>query len=62
MITDVPQESAGLRFNKGDVIFEVNGKPIADVDELQEALREADGEWRFSLSRNGRTVKRVIKG
>jgi S1-C subfamily serine protease len=62
MITDVPQESAGLRFNKGDVIFELNGKPIANVDELQEALREADGEWRFTLSRNGRTVKRVIKG
>ena len=32
MITDVPQEFAGLRFKKGDVIFEVNGKPIADVD------------------------------
>lgn len=32
---------AGLRLNKGDCIFSIDGTPVSSIDEVREALREA---------------------
>jgi S1-C subfamily serine protease len=41
-------------FRKGDVITEVNGQKIVDVEGLRNVLSQATGRWNIGLIRGGR--------
>ncbi len=43
-----------LRFRPGDIIVAVNGKEVAEVIALAEALERARTQWRISFSRKGK--------
>ena len=45
----------------GDYILAMNGRDIATVDDLEDALAQAGREWTFSIRRNGRVVERSIR-
>jgi membrane-associated protease RseP (regulator of RpoE activity) len=57
VIQDTPAARAGLK--AGDVILGVNDRGVKDAEELQKALREANGKVSLSVSRKGsrRTVE-----
>jgi serine protease Do len=55
VITDVdpasPAAAAGLK--RGDVIQEVNRKPVTNTNELSSALRKSSGESLLLVNRGG---------
>jgi Do/DeqQ family serine protease len=63
IITDVPHQSLAGRygFRPGDLIAEVNGVEIADVDVLAAVLDEGASFWRFEIIRGGRRIRQIIR-
>jgi serine protease Do len=48
--------AARLGVQPGDIVLEVNNRPITSVAVLQEALRQTPGSWQLSVNRGGRTL------
>jgi len=63
IITDVPGRSIAGRygFRPGDLIIEVNGVEIANVDILEQALAEGASFWRFEINRGGQRIRQIIR-
>ena len=61
VIPDTPAARSGLK--AGDVILSVNNLGVKNAEELQKALREADGKVSLSVSRKGsrRTVETELR-
>jgi len=54
-----PAASIGLR--PGDIVRELNGQQIANVDQMKE-LAEAGGRWwRFTIERGGRVIRQTLR-
>ena len=49
-------------FKKGDVVFEVNDVPIANVKTLIRVVGESDGWWDIHLRRRGRIIRMRFGG
>ena len=57
VIADVQARSiAAYRFQSGDIIVAVNGKPINRVKDLQQALVGAGGHWDLKIQRDGHVI------
>ena len=54
--------AARVGFRKGDVLVEINGKPIDSVKTLQGVLSGDERFWDFSISRGGRTLRMQLGG
>ena len=46
-----------LGFRPGDVIEQVNGKAIGDVDDLKRANRGKPSRWQIILRRDGKRLR-----
>jgi Do/DeqQ family serine protease len=49
--------SVNAGFRPGDVVREVNGRPIATVAELRAALAQSGGRWRIVIERGGQRIE-----
>ncbi len=49
-------------FRPGDIILEVNGKPIDSVATLTSVVNAHEGAWRIAINRGGRILKLAIGG
>ncbi len=58
---DAPAAKSGLQ--KGDIITEMNGKKITDVNDAREAIRESKDKnlWSIQVLRNGKPVTIEVK-
>jgi C-terminal processing protease CtpA/Prc len=54
-----PAESVGIR--PRDVVREVNGAPIDNVETLRLASAQNTRWWRFTIERDGRIVRQVFR-
>ncbi|KJS16519.1 MAG: serine protease [Hoeflea sp. BRH_c9] len=63
IVTDVPGTSLAGRygFRPGDLISEINGVEIANVDILEQALAEGASFWRFEIIRGGQRIRQIIR-
>ena len=63
IIIDVPRRSLAGRygFRPGDLIAEVNGVEIANVDVLDQTLARGASFWRFEIIRGGQRIRQVIR-
>jgi Do/DeqQ family serine protease len=63
IITEVPRQSLAGRygFRPGDVISDINGVAIPDVDILAGILDEGASFWRFEIIRDGRRIRQIIR-
>lgn len=52
--------AARLGFRPGDVIVEVSGRKVADLDELEDALSRPESVWHVVVRRDGRLLERRI--
>ncbi len=59
---DVKGGPARRLFRKGDVILEVNGVVIDNVDTLNEAVKKSEGFWQFAVNRGGRVIRMQLGG
>ncbi|MFZ5673673.1 MAG: DegQ family serine endoprotease [Pseudomonadota bacterium] len=60
--SDVKGGPARRIFRKGDVILEVNGVIIDNVDTLSSAVNTGDGFWQFAVNRGGRVIRMQLGG
>jgi Do/DeqQ family serine protease len=49
-------------FKKGDIIVEVNGNAIDNVDTLVKVLSENEGFWKIAINRGGRMLQLAVGG
>ena len=49
-------------FRKGDIILEVNGVTVENVEVLNKALNSSDGYWEFAVNRSGRVLRMQLGG
>ncbi|OCW56820.1 serine protease [Hoeflea olei] len=63
VITDVPANSIAARYGflPGDLIADINGVEITDVDTLEAILREGASFWRFEIVRGGQRIRQIIR-
>lgn len=63
IVTEVPRRSLAGRygFRPGDLISEINGVEIADVDILEQILAEGASFWRFEIIRGGQRIRQIIR-
>ena len=62
-IVDLDRNSAaaGFGFRPGDIIREVNGVAIDTPQKLAEVAGQETRWWRFTLERNGQTVRQMLR-
>jgi Do/DeqQ family serine protease len=62
-IVDVPRNSpaAGFGFRPGDIVREVNGATIDTAEALQAAASERTRWWRFTVERDGRILRQMLR-
>jgi Do/DeqQ family serine protease len=53
--------AAGVGLRPRDIIRELNGTEIASAQSLQSASRERTRWWRFSIERDGRLMRQVLR-
>ena len=51
-----------LGFRKGDVIVDVNGYDIDNVETLSHVLEQERGAWSLAVNRNGRLLRLRVAG
>jgi len=51
-----------LGFRKGDVIVDINGQPINNVEVLSEVLAAGSDYWSLAINRNGRLLRLQVAG
>ena len=63
IVTEVPHQSLAGRYGflPGDLVAEVNGAEIANVDILEAVLAEGASFWRFEIVRGGRRIRQIIR-
>ena len=63
IVTEVPRQSLAGRYGflPGDLIAEVNGVEIANVDILAQILAEGASFWRFEIVRGGQRIRQIIR-
>lgn len=63
LVIEVPGASIAGRygFRPGDLIAEINGVEIANVDILEQILAEGASFWRFEIVRGGRRIRQIIR-
>ena len=65
LINRIQRGSFAYRFGvrPGDLVIEVNGELIENVEELQDELSKTNdqGVWQVAIDRNGRRVSRTVK-
>ena len=49
-------------FKRGDIVVEINGVTIENVDMLREALGAETRLWRIAIDRGGRILKLTVGG
>ena len=49
-------------FRKGDIILEVNGVTVENVEALTKAIEASDGYWEFAVNRSGRVLHMQLGG
>ncbi len=55
--------AAAVAFQKGDMILSINGKPIANTKDLQDAVAGARRYyWKLSIFRGGQVIDTVLNG
>lgn len=59
---DIRSGPARRFFRKGDIILEVNGVTVENVDVLTKALNSSDGYWEFAVNRAGRVLRMQLGG
>jgi Do/DeqQ family serine protease len=64
VIVDIDNGSyaSNLGFQRGDVIQEVNGEPIAKTRDLDRLTRVPSGAWRIVILRGGQKISAVFNG
>ena len=62
-IVDIDRTSPAARFGfqPGDIVREVNGVEIDTPDRLATAAGEQTRWWRFTVERNGQTIRQVLR-
>jgi S1-C subfamily serine protease len=62
-MTEVPRQSLAGRygFKPGDLISQINGVEIGDVDVLAAVLDQGASFWRFEIIRDGRRIRQIIR-
>ena len=63
VVIDVPGRSVAARygFRPGDIIAEINGVEIANVDILEGVLADGASFWRFEIVRGGQRIRQIIR-
>jgi Do/DeqQ family serine protease len=61
-ITRLEQGPAQRFFKRGDIVLEVNGLAIANVEALRQALEGDARLWRIAIDRGGRILKLSVGG
>ena len=65
VVMDIAPDSnaAAVAFQKGDMILSINGKPIANTKDLQDAIGGARRYyWKLSIFRGGQVIDTVLNG
>ena len=45
----------------GDILAEINGVEIANVDILEDTLARSDNYWQFEIVRDGQRIRQVMR-
>jgi len=63
IVTEVPRRSLAGRygFRPGDLVAEINGVEIIDVDILEQTLAKGASFWRFEIVRGGQRIRQIIR-
>ena len=48
-------------FRPGDILAEINGVEIANVDILEDTLARSDNYWQFEIVRDGQRIRQVMR-
>ncbi len=59
---DIRSGPARRFFRKGDIILEVNGVTVENVDVLTGAIKSSEGYWEFAVNRAGRVLRMQLGG
>jgi serine protease Do len=51
-----------LRLTSGDIVLKVNGRDIETVKDLKKAIGKASKSWKIAIRRDGKILRREIKG
>jgi len=62
VISKIEKGPAMRFFKRGDVILDLNGSKIDNVDTLKAALADERNMWRIAINRGGRVLKLAIGG
>jgi S1-C subfamily serine protease len=62
-VVDISRDSpaAGLGLRPRDIVREVNGREITTAAQLSEAASQKTRWWRFTVERDGRTMKQMLR-
>jgi len=60
--TDNGSYASNLGFQRGDVIQEVNGEPIAKTRDLERVTKTPSNSWRIVILRGGQKISAVFNG
>lgn len=59
---DIRNGPARRFFRKGDIILEINGVTVENVEVLTNAINSSDGYWEFAVNRSGRVLHMQLGG
>jgi S1-C subfamily serine protease len=59
--TDPDSPAAGFGFQPSDIIREVNGEEIDTPEKLKEVAEQPTRWWRFTVERNGRLIRQMLR-
>jgi len=62
VISKIEKGPAMRFFKRGDVVLDLNGSKIDNVDTLKAALADERNMWRIAINRGGRVLKLAIGG
>ena len=62
-IVDIDRDSpaAGFGLQPSDIVREVNGEEIDTVETLKQVAEQKTRSWRFTIEREGRLLRRMLR-
>ena len=60
--SDIRSGPARRFFRKGDIILEINGVTVENVEVLTNAINSSEGYWEFAVNRSGRVLRMQLRG